>query len=225
MVTVKRFSLGVVQELQSQGYKWTKASTDRNKILDHAEDYTEAVVIHNTESGLFSLYSRGMKYPIKAKVGRYRVSGIEHRAGEVIVTPLEGEEFRFKDITRYPVQERPPEKEIPKEVEEEKVEPQPSTPAVEVAGPALQYQAKVTEEGPAYWKFGGKEEKKKKKEKPTVSGDDFYKTLEETGEPTKKEEGQTDLGELVAWIILGGGGTIGYLHALDQRTYPQLGRM
>ncbi|MBA7620929.1 hypothetical protein ES703_28285 [subsurface metagenome] len=223
MVTVKKFTIGHINDLKSEGYKWQKAGSDREKILGDAEDYDDAVVVHNTETGMFTIYAKGERKLGIAKLGKYRVEGVVLTDDKVVVTPYYGEPIVFKDITRYPVQAEPPLKEEITEREQitereeitEKVEPQLTTPAVEVGGPSLQYQAKVTGEGPAYWKFGGKEEKKKKKKPVAPGGEAFYKTLEPTDNP--KSDEQTDVVEFVAWMFLGGGGSLGILNAMDRR--------
>lgn len=228
MVTVKKFTIGHINDLKSEGYKWQKAGSDREKILGDAEDYDTAVVVHNTDTGMFTIYAKGERKLGIAKLGKYRVEGVVLTDDKVVVTPYYGEPIVFKDITRYPVKAEPPKEEkhfIEKVIEEEtpeecilrveKEEPQLTTPAVEVGGPALQYQAKVTGEGPAYWKFGGKEEKKKKKKAIAPGGEEFYKTLEPTDEP--KSDEQTDVVEFVAWMFLGGGGSLGILNAMDRR--------
>ena len=224
MVTVKKFTIGNINDLKSEGYKWQKAGSDRAKVLSDAEDYDDAVVVHNTETDMFTIYAKGGRTLGVAKLGKYRVEAVELTNDKVVVTPYYGEKIVFKDITRYPVlAEPPPKEEITEreqitereEITEKEVEPELTTAAVEVGGPSLQYQAKVTGEGPAYWKFSGKEEKKKKKKAIAPGGEAFYKTLEATDEPKSKD--QTDVVEFVAWMVLGGGGSLGILNAMDRR--------
>ena len=231
-VQEKRFTIGIVRDLTAQGYKWTRASDDREKIKDIAQDYADAVVVHNPTTGLSTLYTKGFKLPV-TKVGKYRVADVEHAGEEVKVRTLEGERIRFKDITCYPIGEKPPEEKI---VEGAKEEPTLSTSVVEVGKVPLEYQAAIPGLGSGQAEFAGlpavekKDEKKPAEEKPEY----FYTTLEAPGKPVGKEEElkpkkekpeeerpETDLAEFCAWGILAGGGAVGFLRALDQRSGMQ----
>lgn len=230
-VQEKRFTLGIVRDLTAQGYKWTRASDDRNKIKDIAQDYEDAVVVHNPTTGLSTLYTRGYKLPV-SKVGKYRVADVEHVGEEVKVRTLEGESIRFKDITCYPIGEKPPEEKI---VEAAKEEPTLSTSTVEVGKIPLEYQAAIPGLGSGQAEFAGLPAEKKDEKKPAVEKPEyFYTTLEAPGKPVGKEEElkpkkekpeeerpETDLGEFAAWVVLAGGGAIGFLKALDHRSGMQ----
>jgi len=240
MVEVRKFSLGVVQDIKGQGYKWTKASDDDKKIKQLAEDYPEAVLVHNTDTGLWTLYTKGTRLYLGSQFGKYPVRHVEKVGGEVIVTPIEGEEMKFKSILAFemkePVTPTPP----PDIIEDKEAVPGElpmfSKP-VQVGTPKLKYQAsipgiKTTPQA----KFGDipdmPKPKKEPKPKPQPGTPEyFYTTLEKPGEaagpeselkpkkPKKeKEREETDIFEFLSWSVLGVGGALGMLKGLDMRS-------
>jgi len=227
MVKFKRFTLGIVQDLKSQGYKWTKASDDKQRISLIAEEYHDAVVVTNADTGMNTLYTRGPRVYVGRKFGKFPVREVERTDERVIVTPMYGGAMHFKTITSYPIGEAPPKKTVEEEAPI-------ATDPIEFGTAPLEYQKKLPGiKETAQAEFAGIPEMPKKVEqkKPETLKEYLYTTLEEPGKPVAPEEElepkkekkpeerkDADLGEFLAWTVLTVGGTLGVMKTLDQRS-------